>query len=411
MKLPGSATTTQAIPAVDQGTALRSTHAVIDLDAIAGNVRIVRESLTPGTALMAVVKGNGYGHGAVCVAQTALEAGAGLLAVATIGEAQLLRCHGIEATILVLGPINPSEYASALDVDLDVTLIDAESIAEMNRAASECGRVASVHLKVDTGMNRFGCGLDEAPGLALQIDAASNLRLGGVFTHFAEADGKSVEMTRQQAARFDQALAAISDAGVRVPMRHAANSAATLRSREFDYDAVRLGVAMYGLAPSGEVPLLPGMRPAMRLRSRIARIHDLEPGERVSYGGTYVAETRERIALIPCGYADGYSRAHSNRGWLASGSETLPIRGRVCMDQLMVGLSDLSELRVGSEVTLLGDESDLAPTADSIAAALRTINYEVVTSIAARVPRVYVRGGEVVAIQDLSGLSLANPHP
>ncbi|CAN5381233.1 alanine racemase [soil metagenome] len=383
---------------------------MIDLDAIAENIRIVRESLTPGTGLMAVVKGNGYGHGSVCVSQAALDAGASMLTVATVGEALLLRRNGIEATILVLGPVNQTEYSAALDVDLDVTLIDAESIAEMNRVASESGRIAGVHLKIDTGMHRFGCRLDEAAELALQIDSAGNLRLDGVFTHFAEADAESFDATRQQAARFDRALAAIADAGVAIPMRHAANSAATLRSREFDYDAIRLGVAMYGMAPSDEVPLLAGMRPAMTLRSRIARIHELEPGDRVSYGGTYVAEVRERVALIPCGYADGYSRAHSNRGWLASGSETMPIRGRVCMDQLIGGLSEESDLRVGDEVILLGDGSDLAPTADSIAAALGTINYEVATSIAARVPRVYVRDGQVVAIQDLAGLS-SSGHP
>lgn len=404
MKPPSSVVSATETQSSLQGVTARSTHAVVDLDAIAGNVRVVRESLNPGTALIAVVKGNGYGHGSVSVARTALDSGASVLAVATVGEAQVLRRAGIQAPILVLGPVNESEFTPALDAELTLTLADSESIDGLNSQAERRGQIAAVHLKIDTGMHRFGCGVDEAATLALRIDAASNLRLEGVFTHFAEADSESIDVTRRQACQFALALDAIGDAGVKILLRHAANSAATLRSREFDYDAIRLGVSMYGLAPSIEVPLLPGMRPAMTLRSRIARIHELKPGDRVSYGGTYIAEANERVALVPCGYADGYSRAHSNRGWLAAGATTLPIRGRVCMDQLIVGLSGDSELRVGDEVTLIGDGSGLAPTADAVAAALGTINYEVATSIAARVPRVYLRGGEIVAVEDLTGL-------
>lgn len=389
---------------------VRSTHAVIDLDAIAGNVRIVRESLSPGTALIAVVKGNGYGHGSTMIARTALEAGASMLAVATVGEGQVLRRNGIDSSILVLGPVNAGEFAQALQAGLMLTLIDEASIARLDQIAGDLGITAGVHLKVDTGMNRYGCAPDDAPVLARRIDDAPNLRLEGAFTHFAEADAETDEAARIQAGRFDDALAAIAAAGTQVPLRHAANSAATLRSRDFEYDAIRLGIALYGLAPSTDVPLLPGMRPALTLRSRIARIHDLNPGDRVSYGGTYVAAVPERVALVPCGYADGYSRALSNRGWLGAGDEKLPIRGRVCMDQLIVGLPANSSLQAGDLVTLIGDGSNAAPAADELASLLGTINYEIATSIAARVPRVYVYGGEVVALEDLSGLQdLAPP--
>lgn len=387
-----------------EAPAIRSTHAVVDLDAIAGNVRVVGDSLTPGTMLIAVVKGNGYGHGSTMVARTALEAGAGMLAVATVGEAQVLRRNGIDADILVLGPVGAAEFATALQSRLSLTLIDAVSIDQLDRLAGSSGVQAGVHLKIDTGMNRFGCAIEDAPELALRIAGSANLRLEGVFTHFAEADAESDLVTRAQQTRFDRAIAAMLTAGVEVPLRHTANSAATMRSRDFDYGAVRLGIALYGLAPSSDVPLLPGMRPALTLHSRIARIHDLNPDDRVSYGGTYVAQHPERVALIPCGYADGYARALSNRGWLGAGDERLPIRGRVCMDQLIAGLPGGSSLGVGDAVTLLGDGSDAAPTAGDLASMLGTINYEIVTSLAARVPRVYVRGGEVVAIEDLAGL-------
>jgi len=384
--------------------ALRSTHAVIDLDAIAGNVRIVREALDSRTKLIAVVKGNGYGHGSSMIARTALEAGASMLAVATVGEAQVLRRNGVDAPLLVLGPVNPAEFGLALEARAALTLIDPAAIDQLDRVAASLGVVTGVHLKIDTGMNRFGCAVEDAPALAHQIASAGNLGLEGVFTHFAEADAATDAVTRVQAARFDEALASISTAGIDVPLRHAANSAATLRSRAFDYDAIRLGIALYGLAPSSEVPLLPGMLSALTLRSRIARIHDLNPGDCVSYGGTYVAERCEQVALVPCGYADGYSRALSNRGWLGAGDERLPIRGRVCMDQLIVGLPEGSSLQVGDEVTLIGDGSDAAPTMDDLAAMLGTINYEIATSIAARVPRVYLREGNVVAVESLLGL-------
>jgi alanine racemase len=386
---------------------LRSTRAVIDLDAIAGNVRIVREALAPGTALIAVVKGNGYGHGSTMVARVALEAGASMLAVATVGEAQVLRRNGASAPILALGPAHSSEFGSALEAGLTLTLIDAESIDALDRVACAHGVRAAVHLKIDTGMNRFGCEIADAPGLAQRIAAAPNLMLEGVFTHFAEADAETEHATCVQAGRFDKVLASIAETGISIPLRHAANSGASLRSRTFDYDAVRLGIAMYGLAPSADVPLLPGMRPAMTVRSRIARIHELRPGDRVSYGGTYVAEEPERVALIPCGYADGYSRSLSNRGWLGAAGTRLPIRGRVCMDQLIVGVPGGSALQVGDTVTLIGRGDDAAPAAGELAEMLGTINYEIATSVAARVPRVYLREGEVVAVEDLSGLRSA----
>jgi len=382
---------------------LRSTRAIIDLDALETNVRTVRQSLSPGTNLIAVVKANAYGHGSVFVARSALAAGASMLAVAATNEGVWLRRHGVRAPILVMGPVDDSQHLAAVENGLTLALHSIASAEHVNDIAEESGRTAHVHLKIDTGMHRYGCDPEDAAAIATAIAGMRHLWLEGVFTHFACADEADMAKTEEQAAIFDRCLAEITAAGVPVPMRHAANSAATLRSRRYDYDAIRLGTSMYGLAPSEHTILLPGMKPVLRLISKIARISDLEPGEGVSYGHTYVADKPERIALIPCGYADGYRRILSNRGWAAAGDERLPVRGRVCMDQLVVGLAADSNLAIGDEVTLFGDGSDAAPTADELAGLIDTINYEIATSIAARVPRVYMKTGQIVAIDDLTG--------
>lgn len=384
-------------------TGLRSTRALIDLDVIENNVRIVRQSLTSGTNLIAVVKANGYGHGSVFVAKAALTAGASMLAVATVSEGVMLRRNGVRASILVLGPVDPSQLLAAIENSLTLTVNSISMAETINDLADESGRLTRVHLKIDTGMHRYGCAPADAATIATTISSMQHLLLEGVFTHFACADEADESTTLEQAARFDSCLAEIAGAGVDVPIRHAANSAATLRSRRYDYDAIRLGIALYGLAPSDDVDLLPGMKQALRLTSRIARLSELEPGDRVSYGGTYRAERAERVALIPCGYADGYRRSLSNAGWVAIGNVKLPIRGRVCMDQLTVGVPEGFEVSLLDEVTLIGNGDNAAPTATELAAQIGTINYEIGTSIAARVPRLYTKNGKVVGIEDLTG--------
>jgi alanine racemase len=382
---------------------VRSTRALIDHDAIEANLAIVKRSLTSGTNVIAVVKANAYGHGAIFVAQSAVRAGASMLAVATVTEGILLRREGIRAPILILGPVDPSQCRSAIEHGLTLAVMSATQVEQLDDIASESGRTAHVHLKIDTGMHRYGCEPDEAASIARQIDAARHLWLEGVFSHFAEADDIDDASALVQADLFDRVLEEIAAAGVPVQMRHIANSAAALRSRRFDYDAIRLGIALYGLPPSADVPLLPGMRPALTLTSKIARIVDLEPGDRVSYGGTYVARERERAALIPAGYADGYRRSFSNRAWLGAGEWTLPIRGRVCMDQLIAGLPDDANLEVGDEVTLIGSGVGKAPTAVDLATILETIPYEIVSGIAQRVPRLHLRSGALFAFEELTG--------
>jgi alanine racemase len=388
---------------------VRPTRVNIDLDVIEANLGIVKRSLTPNTLVIAVVKANAYGHGAAFVAPAAIRAGASMLAVATVTEGIVLRREGVQSPILVLGPIDPSQYRSAVEHSLTLSIMDVGMVQPLDDIAEESGRTAHVHLKIDTGMHRYGCEPADAARIATAIAERRHLWLEGAFTHFAEADGEDEASALAQAERFDAALEEIAAAGVPVQMRHVANSAAALRSRRFDYDAIRLGIALYGLPPSSDVPLLSGMRPALTLTSRIARRIPLEPGDGVSYGGTYVAKERETAVLIPCGYADGYRRALSNRGWLAAGDLTLPVRGRVCMDQLVAGIPDGADLDVGDEVTLMGTGDDAAPTVVQLAEMLDTIPYEVVSTLSQRIPRLHFRHGECIGFEELTGIRKLEP--
>lgn len=383
----------------------RSTRAVIDLDAIAGNMRAFRDGVSPATRIMAVVKANGYGHGATMIARTAIANGANELAVATVDEGVRLRQAGITAPLLVLGPISCGEIAAALDADLMLSVADGDLIdllaAEAGRTTSE---PAKVHLKIDTGMHRYGAAISEATAVAKKIVSHSSLHLCGVFSHFACADETDERPTRQQVGVFNDAVREMQQAGIDTGCLHVANSAATMRGRDYDFDMVRIGIALYGIAPSAEIRLWQGMKQAMTVRSRIHRLIALQPGDRVSYGGTYEALKHEMAALIPIGYADGYHRSLSNRAWMEIGSTRAPVRGRVCMDQTVVGLHNGARVNQGDEVIVVGDGSNNAPTLAQLADMAGTIPYELATSVSARVPRHFLQNGHVVAIEDLFGL-------
>jgi alanine racemase len=382
----------------------RVTRAVVDLDALAGNVRVFRQLVPPPTRLMAVVKANGYGHGAAQVARTVLAAGATDLAVGTVEEGAQLRREGIPAPILVLSPVGPAEIALALRLRLTLAVASEEAV-QLVASEARAGffeAPASVHLKIDTGMRRYGCLPEQAPSLVRRISADDHMHLDGIFTHFACADEADERTTADQAERFDAALGTIGrEIDLRSVVRHAANSAATLRSRRYDYDMVRLGIALYGADPSPDVPLAPGMRPVMTLLSSIMRVIELSPGDRVSYGGEYAAQRSELAALIPIGYADGYRRGLSNRGWMGLNGARAPVRGRVCMDQTVVGLPELSRASVGDDVVVVGDPNAGAPSWTELADLAETIAYELLTGISLRVPRLYVEGGQVMATSSL----------
>jgi alanine racemase len=390
----------------------RPTRAVIDLDAIFKNVATVRSTLHAKTSVMAVVKANGYGHGATAVARAAVDAGATFLGVATVDEGVQLRDSGLTTPIVVLGPVDESEIEFAIGRGLELTIGDrtfAESIVDRSERLG-LPHPVGVHVKVDTGMHRFGSKPEAVLDLARFVASQPLLRLRGLATHFAQADEEDEQPTADQAALFARLIDDLASAGISADFAHTANSAATLRSRAYDRDLVRLGIAMYGLNPSSAVPIIAGMRPAMTLISRIRRLSKIEPGEGVSYGAEYRATRSETVALVPIGYADGYRRALSNLGWMSVSGIHCPVRGRICMDQTVIGIPDDSGFEVGDTVIVAGASNDgPVPTLQQLADISGAINYEIASGIERRVPRFYIRGGTVVGIEDLFGIRSLSP--
>jgi len=391
----GGAATTAGLGHVVE--TLRPTRAIIDLGALANHVRVLSAALG-GPSLMAVVKANGYGHGATMVARTALLHGASALAVATVDEGAALRADGITADILVLGPVLSGEVTRALENRLQLTVISPSMVLTVSASARRLGLTCrpQLHVKLDSGMHRFGSDIETAIATARQIDADGHLKLAGVCTHLASAEEDALGPTIQQMSCFEAFLGALAAAGIQSGTRHVANSAATLRFSQMHLDMVRVGLAMYGLNPSPNCSLPGTFRPVLRVVSRIGRIHPLLPGDRVGYGGSFVATKPMFAALIPIGYADGYRRSLSSAAWMSIGGERAPVLGRVSMDQTVVGLTPQKVAHIDVHVAVFGDGSAGEPTIDDIALLAGTNSYEIICGLGARVPRVYVEGEEVV---------------
>ncbi|PZN03206.1 MAG: alanine racemase [Bacillota bacterium] len=384
---------------------MRPTWVEVDLDAIAHNVETLQRLAAPAQ-LMAVVKADGYGHGAVMVARTALAHGARRLAVAVVEEGVHLRQSAIACPILVMGWTPPWQYGLALRYDLELTVSSEEEARALAEAARREGRRVRVHLKVDTGMGRLGLRWDHPrlAEVAARIAGLGGLELVGVFTHLATADDPDAPLTEEQLARFGRIVATLDERGLRPLLRHAANSAALLRLPGARYDLVRPGIALYGLEPFRGAVAAFDLRPALAWKTRVALVKEVPAGTPISYGATFVTRRPSRIAVLPVGYADGLRRALSNRGQVLVGGRRVPIVGRVCMDQVMVDVTDAGPVAVGDEAVLIGRQGDEAITADEMAGWMDTIGYEVVTGIGRRVPRIYLRGGRPVAQAPLSHL-------
>lgn len=376
------------------------TWAEVDLDAIAHNARELKRLIGEKTELMAVVKANGYGHGAVQVAETALDNGASRLAVNRALEGVQLRQAGITAPVLILGYTLPAQAETIVRWHLTPTVNDPEQAQALSVAASrppfvppnsggERGAGLPIHVKIDTGMGRFGLLPDEVVDFVRAISELPGLSLEGVYTHFALADAADKSYTLQQFEIFLEVVKRLERAGFTIPIQHAANSAATLDLPETHLDMVRCGIVLYGLRPSNEVePTIP-LRPAMTLKSRVARVRTLPTGSSISYGCTYTTSEPTLVALVPVGYGDGYHRLISNRGQVLIRGQRAPIVGRVCMDQFVVKISHIPNVQQHDEVVLLGRQGDAEISAEEVAAWAETINYEVTTSILPRVTRVY----------------------
>jgi len=366
---------------------LRHTYCEIDLSAIRHNVGVMRACLAPETDFLAVVKANGYGHGAVPVALAALSAGAKMLAVAIPEEGAELRQAGIGAPILVLGGAEEEAAEEIVRHDLTQTVFDESRIRALAAAGRKLGCTAKVHLKLDTGMCRIGVRTEEeVRRLTALIDGLEGIELTGCFTHMATADEDQREGTLAQIARFERLTAAIAGVHPGKIVRHAANTASIFRYPQAHCDMVRGGIALYGYPPH---PAITGLRPAMRWASRAVHVKTIEAGERVSYGGLFEAQRETRVMTVPIGYADGYSRALSGKGCVLVRGKRARILGRVCMDQIMVDVTDIPDAQAGDEVVLLGRQGDEMIDADEMAALIGTISYEVICSPSQRVPRVY----------------------
>jgi alanine racemase len=365
----------------------RPTWLEIDVDAIAQNVRTIKELIGHDVRLLAVLKADAYGHGAVKVARTALNNGASYCGVASVNEAVQLRQAGISAPILVLGYTPAWQAREALLNDITITLYDRDVARAFSRAAIELHAEARAHIKVDTGMGRLGLLAEEVPSFVHSVRDLPGLSLEGIFTHFSVADDADLSYTHWQLGRFQRVLNTLKTYGITFPLVHAANSAALLRLPESRFTMVRLGLAMYGLAPSSAVPLPPGVRRALTWKTSVAQVKTLPAGSFVSYGNTYQTQKEEIIAVIPVGYADGFRRAPHHWGEVLIKGQRVPIVGRVCMDQSMINITRVPDVRVGDEVVLIGSQGDETITAEEVAERLGTINYEVVSVIMARVPR------------------------
>lgn len=370
---------------------MRAARVDVDLAAIAHNVGVVRDLVSPAL-LCAVVKADGYGHGSIAVSEAALDAGADWLSVALVEEAAVLRKAGISAPILLLSPPRVADLPAAVRYDLRVTVTSMAMVAPLADAAREQGRVVAVHMKVDTGMNRIGVALRDASALARAIVARPELRLEGVFTHCAVADEPEHPFTAEQLARLDTVLDELVAVGITPELCHAGNSATAIAHPHGRRDLVRVGIAVYGIAPS---PVLAGaldLRPALSLRAEVSQVKRVSAGEGISYGLRHRFAGDTTVATVPIGYADGVPRRLGLVGGeVLVGGRRRPIVGVVTMDQLMVDCGD-DDVTVGDEVVLIGAQGDEYISAVEVAHRLDTIPYEVVCGLGPRVPRFYAGG-------------------
>lgn len=363
-------------------------RADIDLDAIRKNIRSINRGLRKGTKTCAVIKANGYGHGAVQVAEKITDL-VDFFAVATIDEALKLREHHITLPILVLGYVHHSMNEAAVKKDIRLTVYDYDMAKKISEAAKIARKTAKIHIKLDTGMSRIGFPANkESIAEIKRIQNLPNIEIEGLFTHLFAADERSKASAMKQIMMFGEFGNDLSKAGVDIPIKHCSNSAAAINLSLANFDMVRLGIAMYGLYPSKYVKSIP-LKPAMSLKSHITMVKTIKAGCSVSYGATWTADKDTVVATVPVGYADGYMRILSNKGYVLIHGKKAPIIGRVCMDQLMVDVTKISKVKQFEEVVLIGKQKDAEITAEEIADLADTINYEIVCAVSERVPRVY----------------------
>ncbi len=380
---------------------IRPVWAEIDLDKIAFNMRNIKK-LAKDKEVIAVIKADAYGHGAVEIAEVLLENGASRFAVAIITEAIELRNSGIEAPIMILG-YTPIEFGEELiKYDIEQTVYDLEYAKKLSEIALRMGKKAKIHIALDTGMGRIGfMPNDDSLHEVLEIASLGGIEIVGIFTHFSTADEEDKEYTNYQFSKIQNFIKMLSNNGINIPIKHVSNSGAIIDLPETYLDAVRAGIILYGYYPSNEVnkERLP-IKPALTLKTKVGHVKKLEKGMYISYGRTFKTERDSIIATLPIGYADGYSRLLSGKAKVIINGKIANVVGRICMDQCMIDVTDVGEVKVGDEVILLGEDRDVKFNADDMAELIGTINYDILCMIKHRVPRVYKKNNEIIKVKN-----------
>ena len=364
----------------------------IDLVALAHNVRHLKSLLSPATALMAVVKADAYGHGAVTIAQTVLQSGANWLGVATVPEGIELRAAGIKAPILILGATHTQEEIQAIaHWQLQPTLCNPKQALVFSELLSTTiGSPIPVHIKLDTGMSRLGPAYEQAAEFVCLVQRLPNLEIASIYSHLATAESPDQTVMRQQQARFESAIAQIKTLGMPLPPLHLANSAATLTDSRLHYNMVRVGLAVYGLYPASHLRNMINLKPVLQVKARVTQVKTIPPGTGVSYGHQFISDREIRLAVVGIGYADGVPRNLSNKMTVLIRGQRVPQIGAITMDQLMLDVSAIADLQEGEVVTLLGQDGKEQISADDWAAKLGTISWEILCGFKHRLPRVAV---------------------
>lgn len=369
----------------------------VNLDNIQKNMQAVREKFGDDMIIMGIVKANAYGHGAVEVAKALVEYGAGMLGVAAIDEAVELRENGIDAPILILGQIFRQDYAAAIENDVTCTVVDIVTAQGISQKAKELGKIAKVHIKIDTGMGRIGFQPDIDGEMQIKsVFELENLSVDGAFTHFACADFEDKTSANAQKEKFLNFTDKLISEGYKFPIRHMYNSASAMELTGYAGEMVRCGIMLYGLYPSDEMNKDYKLYPALEFKSSVSFVKSVKKGFTVSYGSTYVAEKDMKIATVPAGYGDGYPRYLSNKGEVLIRGTRCKILGRVCMDQFMVDVSHLPEVQIADEVTLVGTDGAETITVEDVSHGEYRFNYEFCCLITPRVPRIYIKDGKVI---------------
>ena len=364
----------------------------VSLDAISHNIGLIKAALNPGVLVMAAVKADAYGHGAPDVARVMLHSGVDVLGVACPDEAYQLRKSGITAPIISLGYFPIESAVDIVSHDITPAVFDFSMAKAISNASLRLGKTSKIHVKVDTGMGRVGFQCNNAVDAILDIAKMPNIEIEGIFSHLACADDENDTFSSLQFERFTEILVQLKKNGLIPPLNHMANSAATLKYPHMQLDMVRAGIATFGFNP--------GFKPAMQLKTVISHIKDVPAGTPISYGGDYITPHPAVIATIPIGYADGYSRRLSGKAVVLVGGKKVPVVGKICMDQCMIDVTNVNNLSIGDEVVLFGTDGENHIPVEEVAAWADTINYEILSIIGRRVPRVYTRRGAVTGIKN-----------